>query len=212
MELGQSQLDYLMKRGSNYDRKYKMFELLIEKIPDRLGTVVELFGGVGIQSWYLQREKYIDNHISIDIDDVCNKISNKMLPAVNRISCNCFDYLNTNKIDLLVCDSVFNKKEFENIVRLVSNFDFDNLILTNTGVFNVRFNKQLTYEQYWNELVKQLANYGLYVSDIVYSSDFGMMLIRRKKRETVSINKLVKGMVSKDWREYVSEVYALEDI
>ena len=40
MKLEQSQLDYLKKRGSNYDRKYRMFELLLEKIPNKLDYVL----------------------------------------------------------------------------------------------------------------------------------------------------------------------------
>ena len=212
MKLEQSQLDYLKKRGSNYDRKYRMFELLLEKIPNKLDYVLELFGGVGIQSWYLQNMKDINKHISIDIDEHCNSISNKMLPNVNRINCNCFNYDDDVKVDLIVIDCVFNKKEFNNIVGLVNKFDFDYLILTNTGVFNVRFNKQLSYEQYWSDIITQLQNNNLFTSDVVYSSDFGLMLIKKTKSDNVTVEKLSNGDFSKDWRKYVNEVYANENI
>lgn len=212
MKLEQSQLDYLKKRGSNYDRKYRMFELLLEKIPNKLDYVLELFGGVGIQSWYLQNMKDINKHISIDIDEHCNSISNKMLPNVNRINCNCFNYDDDVKVDLIVIDCVFNKKEFNNIVGLVNKFDFDYLILTNTGVFNVRFNKQLSYEQYWSDIIAQLQNNNLFTSDVVYSSDFGLMLIKKTKSDNVTVEKLSNGNISKDWRKYVNEVCANENI
>ena len=212
MKLEQSQLDYLKKRGSNYDRKYRMFELLLEKIPNKLDYVLELFGGVGIQSWYLQNMKDINKHIFIDIDEHCNFISNKMLPNVNRINCNCFNYDDDAKINLIVIDCVFNKKEFNNIVDLVNKFDFDYLILTNTGVFNVRFNKQLSYEQYWSDIIAQLQNNNLFTSDVVYSSDFGLMLIKKTKSDNVTVEKLSNGDFSKDWRKYVNEVYANENI
>ena len=205
MKLEQSQLDYLKDRGSNYDRKYRMFELLLDKIPSNLDTVVELFGGVGIQSYYLQRDKNIANHITIDQDSECNAMFNKLMPSITRIHGNCFNYENSDKIDLVVCDSVFNKKEFEHIVSLVNKFDFDYLILTNTGVFNVRFNKDLSYEQYWSDLIKRLQQYNLYTSDVVYSSDFGMMLIRKDNYCNANVGKLYKNDVSKDWREYISQ-------
>lgn len=212
MELSQSQLDYLKNRGSNYDRKYRMFEIMLDKIPYKLDNVLELFGGVGIQSWYLQNIKDIVNHVSIDMDDDCNAISNKMLPNVNRLCIDSFSYEDADKVALLVHDSVFNNKEFNNVVELVNKFDFDNLILTNTGVFHVRFDKSMTYEKYWDCLIDQLAECGLLVSDVVYSTDFGMMLIRKSAVAKASVCKLAKGDVSKDWRKYVDEVYSLENI
>lgn len=206
MKLEQSQLDYLSERGGNYDRKYKMFELLLDEIPNQLNVVLELFGGVGIQSYYLQQKKKITNHMAIDQDERCNDIAKSLMPCVNRINKNCFDYLYEGKIDLLVCDSVFNNKEFDNIVGLINKFDFDYLILTNTGVFNVRFNKQISYEQYWNTLVNHMADYGLYVNNIIYSCDFGLMLVRKIKMQDIIIKKLEHNNISRNWRGYIKEI------
>lgn len=206
MKLKQSQLSYLCERGRNYDRKYRMFELLIDKIPDQLNLVLELFGGVGIQSYYLQNNKKISEHIAIDCDPNCYEIAKKLLPDITHINCNSFTYTSDKKIDLLVCDSVFNKKEFENITDLVSKFDFEYLILTVTGVFNVRFNKNLTYNQYWTNLISDLQKKGLYASHIVYSSDFGLMLIQKDKAECSEIERLNNNNLSTKWRKYTEVI------
>ena len=206
MKLEQSQLDYLYKRGKNYDKKYRIFELLLDRIPQKFNLVLELFGGVGIESYYLQQNKEIVKHISIDKDEDCNKLSRQSLPNIIRLNCNSFEYENNEHIDLLVCDSTFNKNVFAEVVNLVNKFDFDYLILTNTGVFNVKLNKNMTYEKYWSELIKQLSEHGLHTSDIIYTVDFGMMLIKKEKQDNVSIEKLDNDNLSKTWRSYIAKL------
>lgn len=206
MKLEQSQLDYLKERGSNYDRKYRMFELLLNELPNKLDRVIELFGGVGIQSYYLQQNKEIKNHIAIDQDERCNIIAKNLIPCIERINCDCFNYQTQEKVDLLVCDSVFNNKEFDNIINLINKFNFDYLILTNTGVFNVRFNKQMSYEQYWNTLASRMESHGLYINKIVYSCDFGLMLVKKTKPTNIIVEKLNNNDVSKIWRKYTKEI------
>lgn len=206
MKLEQSQLDYLHKRDKNYDKKYRIFELLLGRIPSKLDLVLELFGGVGIESYYLQQNKEIVNHISIDKDEKCNEISRLLLPNVNRLNCDSFEYQNKDHIDLLVCDSFFNKGVFNDVVNLVNKFDFNHLILTDTGVFSVRFHKNMTYEKYWSELIKRLSEKGLYVSDVIYTVEFGMLLIRKEKQESVSVEKLDNDNLSTAWRNYVGKL------
>lgn len=207
MKLEQSQLDYLYKRGKNYDKKYRIFELLLNKIPQELNLVVELFGGVGIESYYLQKNKKIVEHISIDKDIDCNKLSKQLLPNVTCLNFDSFEYENNKHIDLLVCDSsAFNKNVFDDIANLVNKFDFDYLILTNTGVFNVKLNKNMTYDKYWSELIEQLSERGLYTSDVIYTVDFGMMLVRKQKQNNVSIEKLSNDNLSTMWRSYVAKL------
>lgn len=213
MKINQNQLEYLMERGKNYDRKYRMFKMLIDKIPNKLNVVLELFGGVGIQSYYLQKYKNIETHTVIERDYNCYKIAKKLLKNVKCIHNDCFQYSYDGKVDLLVCDSVFNQKEFENVTSLVNKFDFDYLILTVTGVFNVRFNKNMTYDEYWNNLIEKLQNKGLYVSDIIYSSDFGISLIKKENTDCHDIIRLDNNDLSTMWRNYVEEIKnSYEDI
>lgn len=202
MKLEQSQLDYLKERSGNYDRKYRMFEILLSRVPNRLNTVVELFGGIGIQTHYISKTKEVGKHISIDVDKSCNIVSKLLNPNVERIEANTFEFKYKDKIDLLVCDGTFNNSSFEKLTELVNRFDFDNLILTNTGVFNVRFNKDMTYEQYWENMRIKLEQKGLLLTDVVFSFDFGLMLIRKTNINNARICLLEKGDISTDWRSY----------
>lgn len=206
MKLEQSQLDYIKTRGSNYDRKYGMFQSLLDKLPNTIPTVVELFGGTGIETHYLDVNKEIDTHIIADKDLRCAEILKSTYPnkTILNVDVMTSDFP-TYECDLLVCDSVFNNAEYSNIVNLINRFDFKYLILTNTGVFHVRFDKSLSYERYWDELTSRLSNDGLYTKDVIYSFDFGMMLIT-KSPQKVNVEKLVKGRISTAWREYVEGV------
>ena len=92
------------------------------------------------------------------------------------------------------------------MVDLINKFEFNNLILTDTGVFSVRFHKDMTYEKYWSNLIKQLSEHGLYVSDVIYTVEFGMLLIKKEKQENVSVEKLDNSNLSKTWRSYIDKL------
>jgi len=187
LKLEESQLSYLEKRGNEYDRKYGMFKHLIEKI-DHVESVVELFGGTGIETEYIK--KYLSPSIHVVCEqnlECCKALENKDILLIKG---NCFDYSYPGNIDLLVVDSVFNKKEFDKITNLIGKFSFKYLILTNTGVFHVKFEKWNTYENYWTSLIDQICT-KLDISHLktVYDYDFGMMLFAKNEDTTYDFEK-----------------------
>lgn len=209
MDINQSQLKYLFNRSKNYDRKYYMFYDIIHNIPEpeTIQTCVELFGGVGISSKYIENCFNLIQHTIIDLDPQCCEILKKEFPTREILNIDNTTYINDKEIDLLVVDSVFNKLVFNKVVSLIKKFNFRYLILTNTGVFNVRWNKKLaSYEEYWEQLTKELEKYKLYTQKVIYGSEFGFMLITQEPIEKMTLDKYSADKKLTDWRPYVEEI------
>lgn len=206
MKLEQSQLDYLSKRGKNYDKKYYMFESLLNKIP-KISSVIELFGGVGIETYYLKKYcKDINIHYIIEKDNECYNILKNTYPHINVLNEDTFNFEYNDEIDLLIVDSTFTKTNYKDIVNLIHKFNCKYIILTNTGVFNVKFNKNISYDEYWDNLKNQLQLDNLYLTDVEYYSDFGMMLIETFNENKQLYTHYIKNNESLLWRNYRDKV------
>lgn len=209
MKLNQSQLEYLFTRSKNYDRKYCMFYDMLHSIPnsEEIQTCVELFGGVGISSKYIEDTFNLSKHTIIDLDPQCCAVLQKEFPDNEVLNIDNTTYKNDEFIDLLVIDSVFNKSVFDQIVSLINKFDFKYLILTNTGVFNVRWNKALaSYDEYWEQLDKELNKHDLYTQKVIYGSEFGFMLITREPTEKLVLDRYSADKKLTTWRQYVEKI------
>ena len=209
MELNQSQLDYLFTRSKNYDRKYCMFYDMLHNIPEpeKIHSCVELFGGVGISSKYIENYFNLTKHTIIDLDPQCCTILQKQFPNREILNIDNVTYNNNEIIDLLVIDSVFNQKVFEQIISLIQKFNFKYLILTNTGVFNVRWNKKISsYEEYWEQLTEKLKSFNLYTKNIIYGSEFGFMLITRESIKEMTLDRYPASKKLTTWRPYVENI------
>lgn len=209
MKINQSQLEYLFNRSKNYDRKYCMFYDMIRSIPnpEKIHTCVELFGGVGISSNYIENYFNLTKHTIIDLDPKCCEILKKYFPTREILNIDNATYTNKENIDLLVIDSVFNKAVFEQIMSLIQKFNFKYLILTNTGVFNVRWNKKISsYEEYWQNLEKDLKKYNLYTKKVIYGSEFGFMLITKESINEMILDRYPASKKITNWRKYVEDI------
>lgn len=208
MKIEQSQLEYLFTRSKNYDRKYQMFYDIIRNIPcEAIHTCIELFGGVGISSKYIEEYFNLTEHTIIDLDSKCCQILKRQYPTREILNIDNTIYNNKKDTDLLVIDSVFNKSVFEKVVSLIKKFNFKYLILTNTGVFNVRWNKSLSsYDEYWELLDKELNTYSLYTHKVIYGSEFGFMLITKEPAEKIVLDRYPAEKKLTDWRAYVEDI------
>lgn len=209
MKLNQSQLEYLFTRSKNYDRKYCMFYDMLHNIPnpEEIQTCVELFGGVGISSKYIEDTFTLSQHTIMDLDPQCCTVLKKEFPDSEILNIDNTTYENNELIDLLVVDSVFNKSVFDQIVSLINKFNFKYLILTNTGVFNVRWNKKLaSYDEYWEQLDKELNKYGLYTHKVIYGSEFGFMLVTREPTDNLVLDRYPAEKKLDTWRPYVEKI------
>ena len=70
MKIDESQLNYVTQRTTQYDRKYGMLKNLLESI-GRVDSAVELFGGIGLNSRYIQTYCSPKNHLAIEQDPDC---------------------------------------------------------------------------------------------------------------------------------------------
>lgn len=179
MKLEESQLSYLFKRNKEYDRKYGMFKHLISELHD-VNSVIELFGGTGIETQYIKKYLHPSKHVVCEQNEECCDILERN-NDIELFRGDCFEYKNNEEeFDLLVIDSVFNKKEFFTIISLINNYNYKYLIITNTGVFHVRFCPELTYHDYWQNLINDMEmTLNVKHQETVYDYDFGIMLFSK---------------------------------
>lgn len=206
MKIDESQLNYVTQRTTQYDRKYGMLKNLLESI-GRVDSAVELFGGIGLNSRYIQTYCSPKNHLAIEQDPDCFGFLTKS--GVHAINDYCFTYTAPDtKVDLLVVDSVFNEGVYDAVTDLINKYDFKYVLIINTGVFHVRFDKKLNYDIYWNRMIDRLcAKLSAHHVKTLYDMDFGMMLFTRDGTQPNELTNFVRNTYrDTEWREMRSDI------
>jgi len=196
-----SQLEYLFKRQKNYDRKYGMFVNIIESVVGQEIDVLELFGGVGIQTYLLDLFTKPKFHTVVERDEHCLRILGYFNKNKDVIEGDAFEYDHDFEYDLAILDSGMNKSNTDKHIKLLKNVKAKKIIITETGVYNVKFHKDLTYEQYYKNVAKRLQSAGFKVERIVYECNFGMILINQEHQGGLIIEK--NTYTNLCWRDYV---------
>lgn len=206
MKIDESQLNYVNQRTTQYDRKYGMLKELLESI-GKVDSALELFGGIGLNSRYIQKYCCPDNHTALEADSDCfGYLAKSGIHAINDY---CFTYdVPNKKVDLLVMDSVFNERVYDAVTDLINKYDFKYVLIVNTGVFHVRFDKKLTYNIYWNRMIDRLCfKLGAHHVKTLYDMDFGMMLFTRDGTQPNQLTNFVRNTFrDTDWREMRSDI------
>lgn len=206
MKIDESQLNYVAQRTTQYDRKYGMLKNLLEAI-GKVDSVLELFGGIGLSSRYIEKYCNPTHHIAIEKDSDCH--SHLLKSKVCAINDDCFTYVAPDtKVDLLVVDSVFNESVFTAVTDLISKYDFKYVLITNTGVFHVRFDNKQTYVMYWNKMIDRLClKLQAHHVKTLYDMDFGMMLFRRDGTQPNNLTNYIKNTYrDTDWRKMRTDI------
>ena len=206
MKIDESQLNYVTQRTTQYDRKYGMLKNILESI-GKVDSVLELFGGIGISSRYIEKYCNPRKHTSIEKDSDCYAYLLKS--KVCAINDDCFTYISPdNKVDLLVVDSVFNESVFNTVTDLINKYDFKYVLITNTGVFHVRFDNRQTYPTYWNKMIDRLCmKLNAHHVKTLYDMDFGMMLFTRDRTYPNQLTNYVRNTFrDTDWREMRTDI------
>ncbi|MDP2926137.1 MAG: hypothetical protein Q8N99_07205 [Nanoarchaeota archaeon] len=197
-----SQLEYLSKRGNSYDKKYGMFFNLLEGL--NVEKVLELFGGVGIQTYYLENHKNITSHTIIERNEECFKILSFMFPNKKII-------LSDNRVveyredyDLVVLDSGMNKSNFNETIELMKRINSKYFIITETGAFRVKFKKDLSHEVHYQEVIQKLNSFGYKVEKVLYEYNYGLILINNDFVGIPSINRNIFSNI--EWRDYIKKI------
>jgi len=197
MKTTDSQLNYLSKRGKSYNQKYGILSEIIQYLP-KDKKVIELFGGVGITSYFIQKYLSPTQLVINELDDRCIEILKKF----NNVTVKKEDsfYSDIKEYDIVFVDSNFTKKmfkKFDGIFRGIK----DTLILTETGIFNLVFNKKLSQEEYFKDYEKLFSKYGLYLHKVYYTHSFSIMEIQK----TFSLGPIIYKHTNEDteWKEYI---------
>jgi hypothetical protein len=205
MKTTDSQIDYLSKRGKTYNYKYSILSDIMELFLHQDKNVIELFGGVGITSYFIQKQLNPRTHVINEVDDRCINalkeiqedtplLDGAVIKKEDSFFCDIKDY------DIVFADSNFTKKmfgKFDGIFRNIKN----TLVLTETGVFNLTFNKTTTAEDYFKDYQERFKKYGLYLHCAFYTHTFSIMLLKKIPLEKAIITKYTNE--NTEWKEYV---------
>lgn len=206
MKIDENQLNYVTQRTTQYDRKYGMLKELLESV-GKVDSALELFGGIGLNSRYIQKYCCPDKHTALEKDADCFELLEKS--GVCAVNDYCFTYTAPDtKVDLLLVDSVFNERVYNAVTDLINKYDFKYVVIVNTGVFHVRFDKELSYDMYWNNMIERLcAKLSAHHMKTVYDMDFGMMLFTRDgARPNEQTNFVRNTYRDTEWREMRSGI------
>ncbi|MFH1585967.1 MAG: hypothetical protein ABIB79_04320 [archaeon] len=197
-----SQLEYLAKRNKSYDKKYGMFFALLEGL--NVERVLELFGGVGIQTYYLENHKKITQHTIIERNEECFKILKSMFPNKEII-------LSDNRVleykeeyDLVILDSGMNKSNFNETIELMKRINSKCFIITETGAFRVKFKKNFSHEDHYKEVIKKLDSFNYKVEKVLYEYNYGLILINNNFLGIPTINRNTFSNI--EWRDYIKKL------
>ncbi len=197
-----SQLEYLSKRNKSYDKKYGMFFKIIENLSVK--RVLELYGGIGIQTHYLEKFKKINSHKIIERNQECYKILKSSFPNKEIILADNRDLKYKETYDLTVLDSGMNASNFNETIKLIENIDSKYFIITETGAFRVKFNKNLNHEDHYKNIIEKFNSVGFKVEKILYEYNYGLILIHKGFTENPSINK--NTFTNEEWRNYIKKI------
>ena len=182
--------------------KYGIFLNLLAGL--NVENVLELFGGVGIQTYYLENHKKINRHTVVERDKACFDILKSMFPSKEIILSDNRDLQYDEKYDLVVLDSGMNKSNFDETIQLMKKTNSKYFIITETGAFSVRFNKNLSYEEHYQNTIQKLNSVGYKVEKVLYELNYGLILINNEFAGRPTINKNI--YVNKEWRRYIKKI------
>lgn len=205
MKTTDSQIDYLSKRGKSYDYKYGILLNIIQAYLPKDKKVIELFGGVGITSHLIQSNLNPETHIINEIDDRCIEVLKEVKADTSLLDTAVIKkedsfFSDIKEYDIVFADSNFTKKQFkkfDNIFRGIK----DTLVLTETGVFNLAFNKTKTVNDYFEEYKKLFKKYNLGLFAIFYTHSFSIMVLKKSYNGECILSK--NSNEYRDWRNYI---------
>lgn len=205
MKNADSQLSYLHSRGKNYTKKYSIYKKIILEFSTG-DSILELFGGVGITTYLIR--KYFPNklllHTVIEIDDDCFSVLAKNFnKRCNLIKTDSDKFKFSNNIyDYIFHDRSFNPSKINELERF-KKFK-GTIILTDTGIFHLKFDKEKDISKYFNTLNNSINVYGLYINKAFYTNEFSILLLSHTitKIEMIDCNDLVYDM---EWKYYLDK-------
>jgi len=195
-----SHLKYFNKNSANYDLKYSILKHIITKHIQPNNKIAELFGGMGITTNYIL--KYANPHQIF----------------ITEINLDCFEYLqnkfiNENKIELSLQDAnlvlldKLNKYQYifldNNLTPKNLNIEYSNLygtlfflnqtknfIITETGIYNLSFTKNLTkdkIQKHFEELNLSLNNFNIYIIEVYYTKKFSIIYASNNPNDKIKL-------------------------
>ena len=215
-EMQQSQLDYISKRRNDYNHKYAIASQYIDRFVTEDSKVLELFGGIGIMSWFISKKKP-SLHIINDYDLRCydylvNRFPNKTITQIDVFTGE-HSYGEFDDFDNVFLDcNTFTPKNIDDFKLIFSCFPVDwkgNVFLTETGIFYItHFQKKKTVEEYYESmrvLIRQ--HFNMELVEVQHWSKFSIMRLSKSKEKL----KIIKNIVCDvRWTLYFSKLKIFE--
>ena len=203
MKNSDSQLSYLSKRNKNYNKKYSILQTIIDKDIKTNSKILELFGGVGITTYLLQKYANPIYHKIFEIDEECYKLLKQNFDncEILKSDSDIFIEEDYNVYNYIFHDRSFTPKKISELSKFI-NFK-GKIILTDTGIFNLKFNKNRSIFDYFNELNIKLLEFGFYINKAFFTFEFSILIISKTKTKIEIIDCNNDKFNNDEWKRYV---------
>jgi len=197
-----SQLFYLKKRKIDYNRKYYIIKQIVLSLKPK-SKVLELFGGVGITTFFIQKYMLPKVHKIIELDYECFEKLKHNFNTCTILNLDSFKIKEKwNDYDYIFYDYAFTPKKINDFNRF-TNYK-GTLIVTDTGIFHLLFSKEKNVIEYFTDLNSKFNKIQLYINKVFYTHKFSIILISNNKTEIV-IEDANKYVYDNEWKKYVDK-------
>lgn len=191
IDLEVSHLEYVNKRNVTYNKKYTIIEHIVKDWKDGC-SIVELFGGVGITTFFIRKHVKPKLHTILDINKDCiSELKAKYPDADIRLQ-SAHDFDEFEKYDYVLFDPVefslpkIKELRFDCIFERMVGDKPHTMILTDLGFFVFTFIKREKWDSELKKFVDRynsvFSQYGFYINRLFYANEFSQIEFMKGER------------------------------
>jgi len=205
VKLEDSQCGYIDKRNVTYNQKYSILDYIFNEWKSST-NVIELFGGIGITSYFIRKHITPKLHTILEIHDDCIKELKARYPKLDIRKQSAFDFDEYSNYDYVLIDagefsqSKFYIKRFNTIFDKLKNYNPD-MVVTDLGFWKFSFVKKEKWDvevpKYFEAYQKLFKQYNFFIKKAYYTHDFSILYLTKLPVE-IDIKKWDK--TTHEWR------------
>jgi hypothetical protein len=212
-KLETSQISYLGTRNKTYCQKYSIMDFIGRtKLKDST-KILELFGGIGITSFFIMKSITPSKHTILEIHDDCIERLNERYPNSEILKEDAFTFDRMEEYDYIFIDAALfgqgRLDKFKPILDRIAKCKAE-VIITDLGFWKFSFVKKEKwavevpiYFAKWKEIFK---TFNLNITDAFYTHDFAILCLDRDSTKyTTPVNVVCWEKETSEWRVFLEE-------
>lgn len=194
--IGEPQREYLHKRHKKaYNIKYSIYDAISHGVK-KDSRILEMFGGIGINTYFLMKNASPSLLKIYEIDSICADFLKET-------------YKDNNRVEVIEGDSINEIEDFDYIYIDGSNFSASNLsqyvevfealkhkhaevFITDSGYFKFKFIKQAErpklIKEYYQHYDRIFQVYNMFLDTVNIGNEFAVLWLSRSKPKEILMN------------------------